>query len=1517
MVDEPEHDLAYHSSAVLHIGDYVTLKFSSLEPGWLSSEGLLDTQTFVTPNVNNFDDCIWELHVQNQYSATREYREALLMVKQEDRVNEDGTIHHSKLGSHRNVTKEHLAHLQRAAVNEQRLNEKLMKMKVGKSVAFGDPLQLRHVKSRKFLTVSSNVLAQIERENMQVSVESEGNSLSCLGFLPKNRFDKEGQVLTNNAEVMVRIHDRRGEFLHASKTYIPCTEDDGEHAEVNCSLEQSVWTISLFQRVLDRGKNISAGQLITLQDPDSLSCVSLQDNNIINNDIEVESLAVVMSPQFQVKEMISESTVGTNLLWFVEKAAVFVGGPIYLSSDRVTLRHFNSGMFMRVLDDGRVRTTRNRKEASLLEISNTSSASAMSSGTMTVLVDEAGINIGVADGSSSTSQPTWLMQRGTACLATADKGKSTSLIASSFLSNRIGFHVHVGVRATRTLRQLIKMTRLFDEKTAQLRDFTGMVRLAMNTLDSLSTFLVMAEESNRRGKDDAPFIVSRGANKDSKRLRQNMMREQGLLDCLLDILKLTESEIFNRIEVVGPRKSRRLRPSFMGRIGSSQVFNDSSPALTMTDASMGGGITATSDSNAMMMDELDRQPVRQVNQKQRVSISIFPGRQKAQSTGEEISSPTASKQERNRGSILNANSVNRMGSNDDGNNTVSRAVGNFIQMQSLSRNGNNPVPLLGSSGKMRHQNRARLPSSEGNDDPAADGGDSGVTTTQDSNQFVPVTTVSNEVAEKVLRVLFALLADNFTNQLHCADRLPVLLQQVKTQRMAVLCVQEMLKENLQILQTKITKTEINLLVGLLRESEMSVTFLRLIQSTCSCPKGVDATQRMVACALFGTASESRGVNVPTQSRAMAETSAQHRFSTFKHAVSRKGNLQFRREKSDSGGGNLDEESQGKLLIKIVVDRSRPQSVEWGDLSLYCPEEPEKNIDGFRTLARGLPELFLEWSMNGRSGEYDIVKLFGHGYGQGLVPLPMVCSTMRSSTYTESNALSLAGNRQYSSFESMSAKAARRSANIFQANSNKSNGATTIVTLASYRAQVAEYFATQLYLVADLCLDRNYVSIALLENMYEYDVLVAMLKTPILPNGIKAAVSRIVRCLYVDREPQVAAKFPRFIRTSVALGLLDSQYSLLDNGNNSGAMDDIGVDSLSSHSASQQYKFALLQKLISDYLACHLDLRRCDDMSIEILQLLKALVNFGFYTTIPQILDILKPLLEILDNHTRSNSNNDEEIDLDPSATEFISLRRGKRSKINLKSNSLSEERRELLKASGTSSRQVGYHQVLPADQVDSMRYSEKSDRSDRGSISGSSSWAMHAYRVTDSLVWMVIVLLVVFVTVAISLVQIFEDSFSAGDIPYFFIVTTIFFGLELLLRGSAQVAALRNISFCKDPLNFIDLALVILDVVTLSDTGHNAGTTASKGIRIIRVVRIARLIRAARLINRIANQKVVHRYKVPARYSTVSATEATTVVTILQVLAMIYDRIQDRNLGTNFMLYFRFFLCNSSFLPIA
>jgi hypothetical protein len=179
-------------------------------------------------------------------------------------------------------------------------------------------------------------------------------------------------------------------------------------------------------------------------------------------------------------------------------------------------------------------------------------------------------------------------------------------------------------------------------------------------------------------------------------------------------------------------------------------------------------------------------------------------------------------------------------------------------------------------------------------------------------------------------------------------------------------------------------------------------------------------------------------------------------------------------------------------------------------------------------------------------------------------------------------------------------------------SKKSDG-THAPNISELKYQIADYFCTQLYLLADLCLDRNYVSMNFIELKFSYEMLLTLLKLPSSPRRFKAPVCRLLRCLYVDRDPQVEIKYPRLIRTSLSLG----------GGN------EINQTQLEGGS---KYLFCLLQENISDFLHNELDTRHCDELSSEMLALLLSLMKFGFYHRIPQLKDVIFPLTRALDDH---------------------------------------------------------------------------------------------------------------------------------------------------------------------------------------------------------------------------------------------------------------------------------------------
>ena len=117
----------------------------------------------------------------------------------------------------------------------------------------------------------------------------------------------------------------------------------------------------------------------------------------------------------------------------------------------------------------------------------------------------------------------------------------------------------------------------------------------------------------------------------------------------------------------------------------------------------------------------------------------------------------------------------------------------------------------------------------------------------------------------------------------------------------------------------------------------------------------------------------------------------------------------------------------------------------------------------------------------------------------------------------------------------------------------------------------------------------------------------------IPSHFKAPICRIIRCLWIDREPQIAAVFPRLIRSSKSADM-EGEHS-----------------DFSKHHKGSPYSFCLLQQSISDYFRLEFYSDNCDELSIEMSEMAYMLINFGFYSKKEHLQDIVKPLMRGLDH----------------------------------------------------------------------------------------------------------------------------------------------------------------------------------------------------------------------------------------------------------------------------------------------
>ena len=99
------------------IGDIVFLRQAEGAGGaWICAEGHLGDNVYASSVNEEFHNGLWEVYVQNQYSAVNDLQEALLLPHTQSNTDHGDSMLHQ---------------LEKAAANEQKLNERVYQSKVG------------------------------------------------------------------------------------------------------------------------------------------------------------------------------------------------------------------------------------------------------------------------------------------------------------------------------------------------------------------------------------------------------------------------------------------------------------------------------------------------------------------------------------------------------------------------------------------------------------------------------------------------------------------------------------------------------------------------------------------------------------------------------------------------------------------------------------------------------------------------------------------------------------------------------------------------------------------------------------------------------------------------------------------------------------------------------------------------------------------------------------------------------------------------------------------------------------------------------------------------------------------------------------------------------------------------------------------------------------------------------------------------------------------------------------------
>ena len=227
--------------------------------------------------------------------------------------------------------------------------------------------QLFHVKSGKYVTVLPDKLATDERESLKIVLDVDGSPFSWIQVSPRYKIDREGDKILSSTELYLRIALRPNEFVHCSEK-APLM---GRLREVNCSLENSSWRVSIFQSSSDSMDEslLLASQIVTITDPETKSALtigfpevtSLDDdedpgeaegeNNGSNrggghSDDEEETKEYFHEFGDIVIRPTGSGRLDSNCLWVIESKPLTHGGPILWKTDEVRFKHLNTGQYL-------------------------------------------------------------------------------------------------------------------------------------------------------------------------------------------------------------------------------------------------------------------------------------------------------------------------------------------------------------------------------------------------------------------------------------------------------------------------------------------------------------------------------------------------------------------------------------------------------------------------------------------------------------------------------------------------------------------------------------------------------------------------------------------------------------------------------------------------------------------------------------------------------------------------------------------------------------------------------------------------------------------------------------------------------------------------------------------------------------------------------------------------------------------------------------------------------------------
>lgn len=223
-----------------------------------------------------------------------------------------------------------------------------LKLSIGKTVTYGERVQLRHLHSMSFISMNSSVMAA-EAGCLQIEMNEESNEISWFEIVATSKLRKEGEFIHYADSMYFTMMSKKSlYYLHADESSQVAS---GSRLRINASGTPNPWKLRRYAS-FDLMRNVSG-------------FVQTGDSFRILHKLSAGYLATNEKTQGNMPEVfIEKGNLTSNSLWEIQKTATFSGGIAFWQAP-YRIKHVATGYLLQEIGSSIILTTKASEEGTL------------------------------------------------------------------------------------------------------------------------------------------------------------------------------------------------------------------------------------------------------------------------------------------------------------------------------------------------------------------------------------------------------------------------------------------------------------------------------------------------------------------------------------------------------------------------------------------------------------------------------------------------------------------------------------------------------------------------------------------------------------------------------------------------------------------------------------------------------------------------------------------------------------------------------------------------------------------------------------------------------------------------------------------------------------------------------------------------------------------------------------------------------------------------------------------------